>query len=139
MSDSGWSVVGSDDSHRYSTTTLSVFWPESEYHALIARWPHLADHLGATWDEHRQRTERHCALTERAGLGVQQLPGDVPGFVVFLAGKAPCEDDLHAYPDLRDTHAPMTSWPPARSSSCWCGSGRRYKQCCRRFGLGTLD
>jgi len=24
-------------------------------------------------------------------------------------------------------------------SACWYGSGRKYKQCCRRHGLGELD
>ena len=41
--------VGSD--YVYSYSALSVFWPESEFHAVIARWPRLADHLGLTWDE----------------------------------------------------------------------------------------
>ena len=22
------------------------------------------------------------------------------------------------------------TWPPARNDRCWCGSGRKYKQCC---------
>jgi uncharacterized protein YecA (UPF0149 family) len=48
------------------------------------------------------------------------------------------EDDLAAYPDLRTVTKPLVSWPPARTATCWCGSGRSYKQCCRRHGLGTL-
>jgi hypothetical protein len=78
MRNAAWSPpVGSDSTHRYDVTTLSVFWPESQYQAVIARWPHLTAHLGATWDEHRQRTERHCALVDREGLGVNQLPADL--------------------------------------------------------------
>lgn len=129
---------GSDAGYRYEATVLSVFWPESQYDALLARWPHLAQAVGATWNEHRRRTERSCAMLERDGLEVQQFPGEVAGFEAFLAGGEPDEDDLRAYPDFRDAQASMTAWPPARSSPCWCGSGRRYKQCCRRFGLGTL-
>jgi hypothetical protein len=96
-------------------TTLSVFWPEAQYQAVIARWPHLTEHLGATWNEHRQRTERPCALVDREGLRVNQLPADVADFKAFLAGRSvttPDEDDLRAYPDLRDV------------SVGWC-SGRR--------------
>jgi len=99
MSNAGWTAAGNDSTYRYHTTTLSVFWPEPQYHALIDRWPHLADRLGATWDEHRQRIERHCALTDRAGLGVNQLPADVRGFEVFLAATAvttPSDGDLFA-------------------------------------------
>ena len=76
-----------DSDYAYTYSALSVFWPESEFQALIARWPQLADHLGATWDEHRRRVERHCALCERNGLRVEQLPADVPGFEAFLADR----------------------------------------------------
>jgi hypothetical protein len=123
-------------------TTLSVFWPESQYQTVIARWPHLTAHLGATWDEHRQRTERHCALVDREGLGVNQLPADLNDFKAFLAGRGvttPGEDDLLAFPDLHDVTVAMVPWPPDRTAPCWCGSRRKYKQCCRRYGLGTLD
>ena len=64
------------------------------------------------------------------------------GFTTFLAaGKLtkPRDDDLNTYPDLRTVTIPMTAWPPPRTAPCWCGSGRKYKQCCRRHGLGTLD
>lgn len=85
MRSPAWSPVGSDSSHRYSATILSVFWPEPQYRAVITRWPHLVEHLGATWDDHRQRTERHCALVDRNGLRVNQLPAHVDDFEVFLA------------------------------------------------------
>lgn len=137
-----WSPAGSRNGYRYDVTTLSVFWPEPQYQAVTARWPHLVEHLGATWDEHRQRIERHCALVSREGAGVNQLPADVHDFEAFLAGRRvarPGEDDLFAYPDLRDVTTAMVPWPPDRTAPCWCGSGRKYKQCCRRYGLGTLD
>jgi hypothetical protein len=123
-------------------TTLSVFWPESEHRNVITRWPHLSDHLGSTWDEHRQQTERHCALVDRAGHKVNQLPGNVADFELFLAGigsRTPSVDDLLAYPDLRTVTSAMTPWPPTRTDACWCGSGRKYKKCCRPHGLGALD
>jgi uncharacterized protein YecA (UPF0149 family) len=24
----------------------------------------------------------------------------------------------------------LIAWPPARNAPCWCGTGRKYKQCC---------
>jgi len=141
MDDASWSPVGRDDTYHYSATTLSVFWPETEHGKLIARWPRLAAEVGATWDEHRQQVERHCAFVTRAGHRVNQVPGDVSGFEVFLQDKRisnPSSQDLLAYPDLR-TQPTMVPWPPARTAACWCGSGRKYKQCCRPHGLGTLD
>ena len=99
-----------DPDYVYTYSALSVFWPESEFHALIARWPQLADHLGASWDEHRRRVERHCALCERGGLRVELLPADVPGFAAFLADRgvtSPEKDDLLAHPDLRSVTTAM--------------------------------
>jgi hypothetical protein len=81
--DAGWSPAGRDDTYQYSATTLSDFWPEAEHGRLVGRWPSLATEVGATWDEHRQQVERHCALVERAGYTVNQVSGDVAGFEAF--------------------------------------------------------
>ena len=74
------SPVGRDATYQYTATTLSVFWLETELVKLIARWPHLITEVGATWDEHRQQVERHCAFVERAGHKVKQASGDVAAF-----------------------------------------------------------
>lgn len=47
MNDASWSPVGVDDTYRYSTAALSVFWPEAEHGELIARWPRLAAEGGS--------------------------------------------------------------------------------------------
>jgi uncharacterized protein YecA (UPF0149 family) len=129
------------DPYHYAVTALSVFWPEAEHQKLLARWPHLAAELGTTWDDHRQRVERHCALVSRQDHQVKQTPGDVSSLEDFLRDmhiSDPTSDDLLGYPDMR-TQPAMTPWPPARVASCWCGSGRQYKRCCRPYGLGTLE
>lgn len=134
-------VTPNDDAYHYGATTLSVFWPRAEHEKLLARWPHLAADVGATWDEHRQQHERHCELVTRAGHCVNQTPGNLADLETFLPDRKvrkPSAEDLLAYPDLR-TQPAMTPWPPARAAACWCGSGRKYKQCCRPHGLGTLD
>jgi hypothetical protein len=134
--------MSDDGTWDYSATTLSVFWPEAEHQKVIARWPHLSGQLGSTWDEHRQRTERTRALVDRMGHKVRQLSGSFSDLEEFLAGKGvtnPSVEDLLAYPDLRNVTSAMAPWPPARTDACWCGSGRKYKKCCRPYGLGTLD
>ena len=141
MRSPAWVLTGSDGRYRYEAAAVVVFWPKEQYDAVIGRWPQLAQHLGATWDDHRQRTERHCAFIEREGLAINQMAGDAGDFAAFLARRGairPDEDDLHAYPDLRDATAAMVPWPPDRTGLCWCGSRRKYKQCCRPHGLGTL-
>jgi SEC-C motif len=141
MRSPAWAPAGSDGRYRYEVAAVVVFWPQAQYEAVIARWPQLVEHLGATWEEHRQRTERDCAVIDRDGLAVNQMAGDVGDFAAFLARRGatrPDKDDLHAYPDLRDATAEMVAWPPDRTGPCWCGSRRKYKQCCRPHGLGTL-
>jgi uncharacterized protein YecA (UPF0149 family) len=131
----------SDGTYEFSATVLSVFWPEAEHEKLIARWPHLAGEVGATWDEHRRQVERHCALVAQSGHSVRQFSGDVAGLEAFLQVRRvrkPSGEDLLAYPDMR-TQPALIDWPPARTAPCWCGSGRKYKQCCRPHGLGSLD
>ena len=127
--------------YHYSATALAVFWPEAEHDRMIIQWPHLAAEIGTTWDEHRRRVERHCALVEDNGLRVKQAAGDVAGFEAFLASRnvtEPSPSDLQEYPDMR-TQPTLFPWPPARTAACWCGSGRKYKQCCRPHGLGDLS
>lgn len=142
MSGAAWTPVGSDGTYRYSATALSVFWPESEYQAVIARWPHLSAYLGATWDEHRQRTEQHCAVMDRHELRISQFAADAPGFERFLAARSvasPTEEDLQAYPDMRTVTTALAAWPPDHFAPCWCGSRRKYKKCCRPHGQRASD
>lgn len=127
-----------DDPQSTAPVALAVVWPTTQHREMITRWPQLAAFLGATWDECRQRTERYCTLVAGHGLRTVLLSGDVSGFEVFLASTgtaAPSELDLFAYPDLRTVdRSCMTSWPPASKTPCWCGSGARYKRCCRPRG-----
>jgi SEC-C motif len=138
-----WSPDRVDDRSVRASAILSVFWPELELSELVARWPHLADEVGATWDEHRRNVERFCAIVEReSGLTVKQVAGDLRSFEAFLGRRGvriPAKDDLLAYPDARDAVAVWKEWPPDRTAGCWCGSGRKYKLCCRPYGLGSLD
>jgi hypothetical protein len=124
-----------DQSQSDASVALAVFWPEPQYRAAIARWPGLAALLGSTWDECRARTQGYCLLVDGHGLRIMQVPGDAAGLGEHLAAAGvaqPSERDLAAYPDLR-TVAPaaMTAWPPERNARCWCGSGVKYKRCCR--------
>jgi hypothetical protein len=112
MSDDAWEPIGTDGTWNYSATTLSVFWPEAEHQKVIARWPHLSDHLGSTWDEHRQRTERNRALVDRMGHKVRQLPGSFSELEAFLAG-AGVEKPFVDYSD-----------PPTANRACPTG-GRK--------------
>ncbi|MFI7594051.1 SEC-C domain-containing protein [Micromonospora sp. NPDC049359] len=107
-----------------------LFWPKPEFDALLARWPALAESYPSTWDEHRAQIER--GLVDASGLGGGDL-GIVAGSVETLAAFAGAdpidEETLDEYADSLDD-AGITSWPPGRNDSCWCGSGTKYKKCC---------
>lgn len=136
-----WTPAGSDQDYRYSAAALSVFWPENEHAKLIERWPFLAAAVADNWDEHRRQAERNCASIERAGYAVNQFAGNFGDLEDSLKDRnvtTPSAADLAAYPDVSFAADAMTAWPPDRTAACWCGSGRKYKQCCRRHGLGTL-
>jgi uncharacterized protein YchJ len=30
----------------------------------------------------------------------------------------------------------FVEWPPERNAPCWCGSGQKYKRCCRPRSFG---
>ncbi|MEV6417833.1 SEC-C domain-containing protein [Kribbella sp. NPDC051718] len=46
-----------------------------------------------------------------------------------LADDARTLDDLQTIVDEYDGGTTV-EWPPARNQRCWCGSGRKYKNCC---------
>ena len=107
-----------------------LFWPEAEFTALLTRWPALADSYPTTWDEHRAQIER--ALTEASGLGGADLgvvAGTVEGLAAFAGDDPVDEETLDGYADSLD-EVGLTSWPPGRNDTCWCGSGAKYKKCC---------
>ncbi len=63
------------------------------------------------------------------------MAGDAAALGKHLAAEGvaqPADRDLATYPDLRAVApAAMTPWPPQRNARCWCGSGAKYKRCCR--------
>ena len=67
-----------DPDYVYTYSALSVFWPESEFHALIARWPQLADHLGASWDEHRRPSNGAVRSAKEADFELSCCPPTYP-------------------------------------------------------------
>ncbi len=53
--------------------------------------------------------------------------------VVRRAGRGPGAGPTrssYAADRVRIAAADVVAWPPARNDRCWCGSGRKYKQCC---------
>ena len=123
--------TGADEKHG----RLLLFWPQAELGELLERWPELADSYTPGWDEYRGALER--TLVSWSDSGSTEL-GLLPGSVAELVGYAARHDgdpaDLEirsAYANHAQRHRLPSAWPPERNAPCWCGSGVKYKKCCR--------
>ncbi|HEX2133022.1 MAG TPA: SEC-C metal-binding domain-containing protein [Actinophytocola sp.] len=105
-----------------------LFWPRSDHARAVATWPTLKDDLRADWDDHRTAVERALARAQDPTYGV----ADYDTFAARTRGLPPIGTTLSGY--LRSLPVAGT-WPPDLSAACWCGSGQRYKRCCRPRGL----
>ncbi|WP_154814621.1 SEC-C domain-containing protein [Actinophytocola xinjiangensis] len=104
-----------------------LFWPKSEHTRAVATWPTLKDDLGADWDDHRTLVERALSRADTPTYGI----ADHNAFAVRTKGLPPIGTTLSSY--LRTLPVAGT-WPPEGGAACWCGSGQRYKRCCRTRG-----
>jgi tetratricopeptide (TPR) repeat protein len=109
-----------------------AWFPASEWAGAHARWP---DELGELPADHVEYSHR---IESRVKRTAQELRGGVlavaPLAVAELeerfgeeAGTGAARAHLAAEL-LRQGRA--IPWPPGRNDRCWCGSGRKYKQCC---------
>ena len=133
-------------------TRLAFVWiPEGEYAAALARWPHLAEPGGAAAGEdgravsHRQycrRLDAHAtnyaaaAAAQGGRVDIVLAPLTIAAFAAWCAERVEDEHDANARAGwaAEAAHAggaDLIGWPPASRGECWCGSGRRYKSCCR--------
>jgi hypothetical protein len=128
-------IVGEVLEDELRTPLTVVFWPADNFAQLVERWPALAEIYGGSWDEHRRLVEHHLVLEEEAGRAqLAVCAGSVDSFVDFVGGDEvdPHDDRLHQdYADHVVMHRPKQVWPPGRNEPCWCGSGSKYKKCCR--------
>lgn len=122
------------------------WFPAAEFTAALAAWPQLAQEWGTRdHGEYCRRTQQHLlrfadAQRQRAG------PASGPAWLVPIrlapfrawcarAGRDPATGAARAGYAADRARAPAGAdeailWPPARNDRCWCGSGRKYKQCC---------
>ena len=124
-----------------SVRTLALAWfPAGEYPDALARWPELTaegaakgavDH--AAYNLALERTLRGSADAGLTRLAIS--PIRIPDFLAWCADRDldPATSPVRAHysADLARRHESI-AWPPTRNQPCWCGSGRKYKQCCGR-------
>jgi uncharacterized protein YecA (UPF0149 family) len=112
------------------------YFPAEEWARAVERWPDLVEEMPV---EHRAYCEAIEARTKRlARRLVGQRFAVTPLTVEALEARAAEDTDAEATPaQVRSIVAADqwrrgigTPWPPARNDRCWCGSDRKYKQCC---------
>jgi hypothetical protein len=115
---------------------LAVGWfSADEWSAALACWPELAEENPV---DHREYSREIEARTE-------QIARHLVGHELSIAPLAVADLDIAAEEEDEDPGSAKAraaqaarvrerggayAWPPARNDPCWCGSGRKYKQCC---------
>lgn len=117
---------------------VAVLWFTSEALAdAVTRWPHLAD--GWSDGDHSAYTKSIESIlhdlreTGMANLAVFPVH-DVDDLVDWCASEgldATTGEARSRYAAERSRQGLTVAWPPARNDLCWCGSGVKYKRCCR--------
>ncbi len=121
--------------------TLALAWfPADQYLAALRRWPELTaegtakdavDH--AAYNGALERTLRDYAEAGLTRLAI--APIRIPDYLAWCTdrGTDPATPTTRAnYAADLARQGGAVGWPPARNQPCWCGSGRKYKQCCGR-------
>lgn len=124
-----------------SVRTLALAWfPADEYPEALRRWPELTAEGAAKGavDHAAYSLALERTLREYADAGLTRLaisPIRIPDFLAWCADR---DLDPAASPTRAQYSADLArrqeaiAWPPNRNQPCWCGSGRKYKQCCGR-------
>lgn len=110
-----------------------LYWPEPDLARLLDRWPGLAETFGVGHDEHRTRVEHR--LHELSGHDGPLAVGvaSFDEYVRFVTDRGDRADDASSR-SMYGAHLAYAGrclpWPPGEEDACWCGSGRRYRECC---------
>lgn len=118
---------------------IALAWfPAGEWILARARWDELAD-----------MPVDHVAYSHRIEARLKWITKHMPEHSLHVAALSVDELDRVAGEragtgEVRAEQAAQVlrlggarSWPPGRNDRCWCGSGRKYKQCCGRVPPAT--
>ena len=127
---------GPPTSREERSLPVAVAWfPQAEWEEAQRRWPDLLDELPADHSSYSHEIEaRTKRITKSLGSTTLHIaPLTVDGLVSYATHHA---EDPGAASSRSAFAAELLRlgeairWPPGRNAPCWCGSGRKYKQCC---------
>jgi hypothetical protein len=114
------------------------WWPQSEYLRLARQLPDLAGRIGPGWAGHTARTEAGLRARASSAPGrIALVAADFGQFATYLRkGSVDPRDPgvLTGYAAVAAANGTPAAWPPRALRACWCGSGRRYRNCCAVTG-----
>lgn len=113
-----------------------LFWHRDEIRPAAARWPTLLQHTDID-EVLSERELENRELVARDGARVVMVPLTVDLLAEFSARTG--GDPLDGRTRTKFLHeqydkGAVIQWPPGRNDPCWCGSLRKYKNCCARSG-----
>ncbi|SDY87167.1 Tetratricopeptide repeat-containing protein [Modestobacter sp. DSM 44400] len=125
--------------------------PGDEYAQLKRRWPDIADgpaardETGGVVDHATYCRRMEGRLREAREAGMTALRIAPLRWAEYTAWRQANEEEGEAAQlraryaaDLGRDPTRVITWPPGRNERCWCGSGRKYKQCCGAPGAGGV-
>jgi tetratricopeptide (TPR) repeat protein len=113
-----------------------AWFPADVWSEAAARWPVLP----GSWGTHDYAT--YCAGLEAwmaefaatTGAAPRLAPVNIDAYLAWCGhtGADPADAGSRAnYAAHLDRAGKTLAWPPGRNRPCWCGSGRKYKHCCK--------
>lgn len=107
-----------------------LIWPRVELERAAKRWPAIFTRTDNQADVERE-LQRLSAEHNLAAITL--IVGNAGGFAEYLdttGADGAQESTRLAYAAQVKSDGGTTPWPPGRNQRCWCGSMRKYKQCC---------
>ncbi len=111
-----------------------LWWPEAEYRRLVRQLPEMATVLRSPWREHTAQVQAAMrAQADQGTSGLTLVAADARRFAQFVEqfdADPTAPPTMTAYTADAAEKSAVVPWPPRRRAPCWCGSGRRYHECC---------
>lgn len=128
-------IAGSADLPPRDAAAYAVGWfPRDQIEAALNRWPSLAADL--------KDRDAYCRTIEVRLHDLRDATGRTPRIaslevdaLLRFAYEHGLEPETGAarsrFAAALAGRGETVLWPPGRNEPCWCGSGRKYKRCCR--------
>lgn len=110
------------------------WFPASEFDTAITLWPSLTESWGeVSYEGYCHLLQQNFVNFASMGLRVGLVKLIITDYCQWCSAKgldAGSSQARSQYAAAQAQRGKCIAWPPGRNDPCWCGSGRKYKQCC---------